>query len=80
GIIAQWEADSLTLWEPSQWIDGMARSYAEWFDIPFENVRMISPDSGGGFGAKALSLPHGAVAAIAARMLGKPVKLVVTRP
>ncbi|MDA4635837.1 molybdopterin-dependent oxidoreductase, partial [Escherichia coli] len=41
---------------------------------------MISPYIGGGFGSKALSLPHGAVAAIAARMLGKPVKLVVTRP
>ncbi|MBA8901719.1 xanthine dehydrogenase family protein molybdopterin-binding subunit [Phyllobacterium sp. P30BS-XVII] len=80
GIIAQWEGDRLTLWEPSQWVDGMARSYAEWFDIPFENVRMISPYIGGGFGSKALSLPHGAVAAIAARMLGKPVKLAVTRP
>lgn len=80
GVIAEWKGDHLTLWEPSQWVDGMSRSYAEWFGIPFENVRMISPYIGGGFGSKALSLPHGAVAAIAAKQLGRPVKLAVTRP
>ena len=52
GLIAQWEGDRLTIWEPSQWLDGMARTYAEWFGIPFENVRLISPYIGGGFGSK----------------------------
>jgi xanthine dehydrogenase YagR molybdenum-binding subunit len=80
GLIAKWEGDKLTLFEPSQWVDGMARSYAEWFEIPFDNVRMISPYIGGGFGSKALSLPHGAIAVMAAKMLGRPVKLAVTRP
>ncbi|MFT4183849.1 MAG: xanthine dehydrogenase family protein molybdopterin-binding subunit [Rhizobium sp.] len=80
GLIAKWDDDRLTLWEPSQWIDGMARTYAEWFGIPFENVRMISPYIGGGFGSKALALPHGAVAAMAAKLLGRPVKLAITRP
>jgi len=80
GLTARWDGDALTLWEPSQWLDGMARNYAEWFGIGFEQVRMISPYIGGGFGSKALALPHGAIAAQAARMLGRPVKLVLTRP
>jgi xanthine dehydrogenase YagR molybdenum-binding subunit len=80
GLVAQWEGDALTIWEPSQWIDFMARTYAEWFDIPFDNVRIISPFIGGGFGSKGFAYPHGAIAAIAAKMLGRPVKLAVTRP
>ncbi|WP_271898144.1 xanthine dehydrogenase family protein molybdopterin-binding subunit [Candidatus Phyllobacterium onerii] len=80
GLIAHWEGDMLTLWEPSQWIDGMSRTYAEWFSIPFENVRMLSPYIGGGFGSKALPTRYGAVAAIAAKMLDRPVKLAITRP
>ncbi|MBZ9868956.1 xanthine dehydrogenase family protein molybdopterin-binding subunit [Mesorhizobium sp. CA15] len=80
GLIARWEGDELTIWEPSQWLDGMARTYAEWFGLPFENVRLVSPYIGGGFGSKALALAHSAVAAAAARMLDRPVKLVLTRP
>ena len=81
GLIAHWEADDrLTIYEPSQWIDGMANHYADWFGLPFENVRVVSPFVGGGFGSKGQALPHSAAAAIAARMLGRPVKLAVTRP
>jgi xanthine dehydrogenase YagR molybdenum-binding subunit len=80
GLIARWQGDELTIWEPSQWLDGMARTYAEWFGIPFENVRLVSPYIGGGFGSKALALAHSAVAAAAAKMLNRPVKLVLNRP
>lgn len=80
GLIARWKGDELTIWEPSQWLDGMARTYAEWFSVPFENVRLVSPYIGGGFGSKALALAHSAVAAAAAKMLGRPVKLVLNRP
>ena len=80
GLIARWQGDALTVWEPSQWLDGMARTYAEWFGIPFENVHLVSPFIGGGFGSKALALAHGALAAMAAKMLDRPVKLAVTRP
>ena len=79
GLIAQWEGDRLTVWEPSQWTDGMARGYAEWFGVPFENVRIVSPYIGGGFGSKGFALAYGAVAAMAARMLARPVKLILTR-
>ncbi|WBV44971.1 xanthine dehydrogenase family protein molybdopterin-binding subunit [Pseudoroseomonas cervicalis] len=79
GLIARWEGDRLTLWEPSQWLDGMARNYAEWFGLAFEQVRIVSPFIGGGFGSKAIALPHGAITAQAARLLGRPVKLALTR-
>ena len=80
GLIAEWRGDSLTIWEPSQWLDGMARSYAEWFGLPFEKVRLISPYIGGGFGRRASPTRYSAVAAMAAKMLDRPVKLAVTRP
>ena len=80
GLIARWQGEELTIWEPSQWLDGMARTYAEWFGVPFENVRLVSPYIGGGFGSKALALAHSAVAAAAAKMLNRPVKLVLNRP
>lgn len=80
GLIAAWEGDSLTIWEPSQWTHGMARAYAEMFGLPYEKVRLISPFVGGGFGSKALASHYGALAAVAAKKLGRPVKLAVTRP
>jgi Aerobic-type carbon monoxide dehydrogenase, large subunit CoxL/CutL homologs len=43
-------------------------------------VRVISPYIGGGFGSKGFAYGYGAVAAMAAKMLGRPVKLAVTRP
>ena len=79
GLIARWEGDRLTVWEPSQWLDGMARTYAEWFEVPFENVRLVSPYIGGGFGSRHWR-SAGAVAPGAAKMLGRPVRLVMTRP
>jgi xanthine dehydrogenase YagR molybdenum-binding subunit len=80
GLIARWEGDRLTVWEPSQWTHGMARAYAEMFELPYENVRLISPYVGGGFGSKGAVLHYGAIAAASARRLGRPVTLAVTRP
>ncbi|MDL2410115.1 xanthine dehydrogenase family protein molybdopterin-binding subunit [Rhizobium calliandrae] len=79
GLTVKWDGDQLTVWEPSQWSHGMARTYCEWFGIPFENVQLISPFIGGGFGSKGGALAYGAVAAFAARKLDRPVKLAVTR-
>jgi len=80
GAVAEWDGDRLTLREPSQWIDAMARTYADWFDIPFENMRLVSHYVGGGFGSKVFAMSQGAVAGLAARMLQRPVKVAVTRP
>jgi len=80
GLTAAWEGDRLTIFEPSQWTHGMARSYAEWFGLPYENVTLISPFIGGGFGSKATASFYGALAAASAKRLGRPVKLAITRP
>ncbi|HVT67156.1 MAG TPA: molybdopterin cofactor-binding domain-containing protein, partial [Trebonia sp.] len=44
-----------------------------------EQVRVISPHVGGGFGAKGTTRPHAILAAIAARAVGRPVKVALTR-
>lgn len=80
GLTAKWDGDRLTVWEPSQWTHGMQRNYAEWFGLPLEDVQIVSPFIGGGFGSKGVALAYGAVAAAAARRLGRPVRLAVTRP
>lgn len=80
GLTVKWEGDRITVWEPSQWSHGMARTYSEWFGIPFEDVTLITPFIGGGFGSKGSALAYSAVAAFASRRLGRPVKLAVTRP
>jgi xanthine dehydrogenase YagR molybdenum-binding subunit len=60
---------------------GGARSVvAEWLDIPIENVRVISPYVGGGFGSKIGAHPHVGLACAASRKLGRPIKVSLTRP
>ena len=47
--------------------------------LPPEQVRVISPHVGGGFGSKGTTRPHAILAAIAARAVGRPVKVALTR-
>jgi xanthine dehydrogenase YagR molybdenum-binding subunit len=79
-IIAQWQNNnSLTIYEPSQWVGGSQRTYSELFALAPEQVRIITPFLGGAFGCKAFPWPHGILCAAAARKLQKPVKVVLTR-
>jgi len=79
-IIAHWQnSDSLTVYEPSQFVMGTQRTYAQLFNIPSENVRIVTPYIGGAFGSKAFPWSHGILCAAAARILQRPLKLVVTR-
>lgn len=79
-IVAHWpESDSLTVYEPSQFVMGSQRTYAQLFDIPPERVRIVTPYIGGAFGSKAFPWPHGILCAAAARQLRRPLKVVVTR-
>ncbi|MBV9389206.1 MAG: xanthine dehydrogenase family protein molybdopterin-binding subunit [Chroococcidiopsidaceae cyanobacterium CP_BM_ER_R8_30] len=79
-IIAQWQgADALTIYEPTQWVMGSQRTYAELFGLPAERVRIITPYLGGGFGSKAMPWPHGILCAAVARHLQRPVKVVLSR-
>lgn len=78
--IASWEGDRITVWEPSQWVGGARSVVSEWLGIPIENVRIISPYVGGGFGSKIGAHPHVGLACAASRKLGRPVKVSLTRP
>ncbi|HWK10517.1 MAG TPA: xanthine dehydrogenase family protein molybdopterin-binding subunit, partial [Vicinamibacterales bacterium] len=77
--IAQWDGDRLTLHDATQYVFGVKRSAAKTFGIPEENVRVISQFVGGAFGSKGSAWSHVMLAAMAARAVKRPVKLVLSR-
>ncbi|TIN12109.1 xanthine dehydrogenase family protein molybdopterin-binding subunit [Mesorhizobium sp.] len=77
--IASWQGDSLTLWDKTQWVHNVAEEIAAVFGIAAENVRVISPFVGGAFGSALRCWPHVTLAALGARVAGRPVKLVLSR-
>lgn len=79
-VIARWDGPKLTLWDKTQWVQGTAEYVAFCFGIDPADVRVISPFVGGAFGSGSRAWPHEVLAAQAARELGRPVKLVLTRP
>jgi xanthine dehydrogenase YagR molybdenum-binding subunit len=81
GTIAVWQgADHLTLYDATQGVYEVRHRMADLFELPQDNVRVISRYLGGGFGSKGSPWSHVALAALAARVVGRAVKLVVTRP
>src|SRR6202167_3187560 len=81
GAIAEYDATSgrLTLWSTSQAPHAHRTMYATLTGLPEHKIRIVSPDLGGGFGAKVPLYP-GYVCAIAAAMTtGRPVKWVEDR-
>ena len=70
---------TLTLYEESQGVVNLRGVLAQMFGLPKENVRVITKFVGSGFGSKLWPWTHCPLAAAAARQLGKPVKLVLSR-
>jgi xanthine dehydrogenase YagR molybdenum-binding subunit len=77
--VARWDGDRLTVWDKVQSISGARSTYSEAFGLPGDHVRVISPFVGGAFGSAGTIWPHQLLAAYAARQVGRPVKLVLTR-
>jgi xanthine dehydrogenase YagR molybdenum-binding subunit len=77
--IAAWDGDRLTLWDKTQWVHNTADEIAAVFGIPAENIRVISPFVGGAFGSGLRTWPHVTLAALGARVTGRPVKLMLSR-
>jgi len=77
--IASWDGDRLTVWDKVQGITWALEAYSEAFGIPFDQIRVISPFVGGGFGVAGKIWPHQLLAAHAARQMRRPVKLVLDR-
>jgi xanthine dehydrogenase YagR molybdenum-binding subunit len=78
-IVAVWSGDHLTVDTPSQGL-AMARDrIAGLFGIPPQNILIRSPFLGGGFGCKGLIAGPQVLGIMAARLVGRPVKLVLRR-
>jgi xanthine dehydrogenase YagR molybdenum-binding subunit len=77
--VASWDGGQLTLHDATQWASAEQATMAALFGIPKEQVRVICPFTGGGFGSKGYVWPHQFLAAAAARHVGRPVKLVLRR-
>jgi CO/xanthine dehydrogenase Mo-binding subunit len=78
--VARWEGDRLMVHDTSQDPMNTRRALAAAFGLPETNVRVLVPYLGGGFGAALRAWPHVILTALAARVVGRPVKLVLTRP
>jgi xanthine dehydrogenase YagR molybdenum-binding subunit len=76
---ATWRDGTLTVHLPSQWVRGTQMGLAKAFGLRPDDVQVISPYVGGAFGSKATVMTHTLLLAVAARRLGRPVKLVVSR-
>ena len=78
--LAAWSGDKLTVWTSNQMIAWGVGDLATTLVIPKENVRLISPFIGGGFGGKLFVRADALLAALGARAAGRPVKVMLPRP
>jgi xanthine dehydrogenase YagR molybdenum-binding subunit len=77
--LAIWDGAAFTLYDSTQGAHATRKSVAEVFGLELEQVRVISEHVGGGFGSKGPVHPPTILAALAARMTGRPAKLALTR-
>ncbi|WP_310346661.1 xanthine dehydrogenase family protein molybdopterin-binding subunit [Methylobacterium sp. BE186] len=77
--IAGWDGDRVTLYTANQMLNRGQVSLASVLDLPVENVRLVSRYIGGGFGAKLQPQADAVFAALASRVIGRPVKVALTR-
>ena len=78
--IAQWEGEHLTLYDATQYVSGVRDTVSKTLGMSSGNVRVVSPFVGGGFGCKGSAWSHVLLAAMCARQVGRPVRLVLDRP
>jgi xanthine dehydrogenase YagR molybdenum-binding subunit len=78
-IVAVWDGDHLTIDTPSQGLAMAQGRIAGLFGIPPENILIRSPFLGGGFGCKGMLSGPQVLGIMAARLVGRPVKLVLRR-
>lgn len=79
GAIAQWDGNKLTVWSGTQAPYAVRRVLAGIFEIAEENIRIIVPPLGGGYGGKGGVRLEPIVAALARKTQGRPVKIVLSR-
>jgi len=77
---AVWEDGRLTLYDSTMSLRAVQLTVAQLLGLALSDVRVIAHYVGGGFGSKAMVWPHVTLTAMAARHVGRPVKLMLTRP
>jgi xanthine dehydrogenase YagR molybdenum-binding subunit len=77
--LAYWEGDRLTQYDATQHVWGVRSVLAAVFGVPEDHVRIISHYLGGGFGSKGFVWPHQILTPAFARVLGRPLRVVLTR-
>ncbi|GAA3587421.1 xanthine dehydrogenase family protein molybdopterin-binding subunit [Nonomuraea rosea] len=77
--MATWDGDDLTVHDSSQYPYGVKEMLAKKFGLPLARVHVLAPYIGGGFGGKTPAWPHVALTVAAAKLAGRPVKLVLSR-
>jgi xanthine dehydrogenase YagR molybdenum-binding subunit len=78
--VAVWEADgALTIYDSTQGPSSDRDTIAETLGLAPGRVRVISHHVGGGFGSKGTTRAHAIVVALAARAVGRPAKIAVSR-
>jgi xanthine dehydrogenase YagR molybdenum-binding subunit len=76
---AAWNGEELMIWDATQSVAGSKALMASMLGLVPDKVRLISLYIGGGFGSKGFSWPNTVLAAMAAKLAGRPVKLVLKR-
>src|SRR5262245_33586947 len=76
--LARWDGDQLTVWKASRNVYGDRDKLAKVFGLTHDQVRVIGPYLGGGFGSKD-ETRLGAITALLARKAGKPVRMGYTQ-
>ncbi|RZM28791.1 MAG: xanthine dehydrogenase family protein molybdopterin-binding subunit, partial [Pedobacter sp.] len=77
--VAVWEGDQVILYNGSQVINGAQTAAAATLNLSPSQVRIVSPYIGGGFGSKGGQWANLVLTAVAAKAVGRPVKLALTR-
>ena len=79
GTIAWWEGEKLNVYDATQYISGVKMALAKTLNIPVDFIHVVNPVVGGGFGSKGSMWSHVPLCAMASKVTGKPVKLVLER-
>jgi aerobic carbon-monoxide dehydrogenase large subunit len=78
-VVSQWIGEDVTLWSATQIPHVLRFALSAFFAIPEQNVRVIAPDVGGGFGSKLQVTAEEVLAVLVGRRVGKPVKWTESR-
>ncbi len=76
---AEWTGKKLTLYDSTQSVVGSKNAIAQILGVPPDDVRLYSYFIGGGFGSKGFTWAHSVMAPMAAKHVGRPVKIVLSR-